>query len=85
MGREQGPVGGGVKPAVDEDGHPRVVRRPDDPAGGLQHLIHAGVDVGVIVAPTVFSIKIFPDLILPQRQAGQAHPHDDGADQPVAL
>ena len=53
------------KAVIDQQHHAFVPRGADHTPGGLQHLVHAGVTVGVVKAGTACLLKIVPQLLLP--------------------
>ena len=50
----------------------------------MQHLVHAGVTVGVVKAGTACLLKIVPQLLLPGSNLRQPWAHDAYTNQPVA-
>ena len=55
--------------AVNEQHNALVPRGADDPPGRLQHLVHAGVAVGIVKAAAAGLFKVIAQLLLP----GDAH------------
>src|SRR5690606_7173169 len=64
--------------------HPAVALRPDDPASRLHHLLHAGVQVGVVVAFAEHPAQALPDLLIDGIDLWQTESGDESTDQAIA-
>ena len=84
MRREQPGVIRPGKAVVQQKHHTPVLRCADDPPGGLQHLVHAGIAVGIVESGAVLCIVIAAQHFLLGVHLRQTDPHDRTPDEPVA-
>ena len=73
------------EPVVQEQHHTQILLRPDDPACGLQNLIHTRIAVGVGEAVHLPSLVVLPQNLPLMADLGQARPHDGGPDETLPL
>ena len=84
MRREQTGGVGLRKAVVQKQHHALVLRGAHHPPGGLQHLVHARVAVGVVETAAGLLLVIAAQHLLPGVHLRQTHPYDGAPDEPVA-
>ncbi len=82
-GEEAGVLTAG-EAVVQQQDHALVLGGADDPPGGLQNLVHAGIPVGIIEAGTTVFVVVAAQDLLPGVHLRQPNPDDGAADEPVA-
>ena len=84
MRRHQAAVVRQGEAAVNEQHNALVPRGADDPPGRLQHLVHAGVAVGIVKAAAAGLLKVIAQLLLPGADLRQPGADNGRADETVA-
>ena len=54
-------IAGAAETLINQDNHAAVGFGSNHPSGGLEDLVHAGVEVGIFIAGVVLLIKIIAD------------------------
>eukprot|EP01022_Parablepharisma_sp_SALTPOND_P029704 TRINITY_DN743_c2_g1_i1.p1 TRINITY_DN743_c2_g1~~TRINITY_DN743_c2_g1_i1.p1 ORF type:complete len:1374 (+),score=494.59 TRINITY_DN743_c2_g1_i1:672-4793(+) len=82
--RQQGLYAGLGEALVDQPDRPAIGFGTDDAAGRLHHLLHAGVEIGVVVAGTEERIHAQAQLFVDRIDLRQSQRGHEGADEALA-